>query len=103
MATTAHTNVSKSTNIEENTSKIDSLRGGDFDMEAIEKEAAVVAAYQLQDVHFSGSGDQKFGKLTTKELLAQTRQLDLKNESSSPERLESSPGRLSLISATDEQ
>jgi hypothetical protein len=44
MAITANTNVSKSTNIEENTSKIDSLRGGDFDMEAIEKEAAVAAA-----------------------------------------------------------
>jgi hypothetical protein len=43
-----------------------------------------------------------FGKLSTKELLAQTRKLDLNNESSSPERLESSPGRLSLISATDE-
>ena len=53
MITAANTNVSKSTNIEED-QKIDSLRAGDFDMAAIEKEAAAAAALHEQDHQFSG-------------------------------------------------
>ena len=42
MNSAATTNFSKSTNIEDD-QKIDSLRGGDFDMDLIEKEAAAAA------------------------------------------------------------
>ena len=53
MTTAATTNLSKSTNIEED-QKIDSLRAGEFDMAAIEKEAAEAAALHEQDNQFSG-------------------------------------------------
>lgn len=65
--------MSKSTNIDEE-QKIDSLRGGDFDMEAIEKEAAANdAAKEKEHNSDQFGGEHVFGKLSTKELLAQSR------------------------------